>query len=46
MKEYIKYVIRDFKIFLRWLVVAPITGIIVGLVGVAFVKARGLDEVA
>ena len=42
MKEYMKYVIRDLKIFLRWLVVAPITGIIVGLVGVAFVKGLSL----
>lgn len=42
MKEYTKYVIRDWKIFLRWVVIAPITGIIIGLVGVAFVNALGL----
>ena len=42
MKEYIKYVIRDFGIFLRWTIIAPITGILVGLVGVTFVKALGL----
>lgn len=42
MREYIKYVIRDFLIFLRWVVIAPITGVIVGLVGVAFVKGLGL----
>lgn len=41
MREYAKYVIRDWLIFLRWVIVAPITGIIVGLVGVVFVKGLG-----
>lgn len=42
MREYAKYVIRDWKIFLRWAVIAPITGIIVGLIGVAFVNGLHL----
>ncbi len=39
MKDKFLTLIKDFTRFLRWIAIAVLTGLIVGLVGVAFVKA-------
>ena len=38
MKQTTKNILHDLKDFLRWVVAASITGIVIGAVGVAFVK--------
>ena len=38
MKDITKEVLKDLFEFLRWIVIASITGLVVGAVGVAFVK--------
>lgn len=42
MKNITKGILKDFIEFLRWVVIASITGLIVGAVGVAFVKTLSL----
>lgn len=41
MKDITKAVLKDLLEFFRWIIIASITGVIVGAVGVAFVKGLG-----
>ena len=41
MKNITKAVFKDLLDFVRWIIIACITGVVVGAVGVAFVKGMG-----
>lgn len=41
MKDITKAILKDLFLFFRWIIIACITGVIVGAIGVAFVKGLG-----
>ena len=41
MKNFVKVILKDILDFVRWIIIACITGVVVGAVGVAFVKGLG-----